>query len=79
MNATTLTSVLGIVQAVGVSVVDFIVHTNMDGGAMKQPTFWIALVIAAAMGLKGYFTQGTAPVGHEVVTQPVAPASIPQP
>jgi hypothetical protein len=30
----------------------------MEGGALKQPTFWIGLAIAAAMGLKGYFTQG---------------------
>lgn len=58
MNTTKWTTILGIVQAVGVSVVDYFTHTNMDGGAMAQPTFWIGLVIAASMGLKGYFTQG---------------------
>lgn len=58
MNSTRMTTILGIVQAVGVSIVDFITHTNMEGGALKQPTFWVGLVIAAAMGLKGYLTQG---------------------
>ncbi len=58
MNTTRWTTILGIVQAVGVSLVDYFTHTNMDGGAMAQPTFWIGLVIAGAMGLKGYFTQG---------------------
>lgn len=58
MNTTRMTTILGIVQAVGVSVVDFITHTNMEGGALKQPTFWVGLAIAAAMGLKGYLTQG---------------------
>lgn len=58
MNTTRLTSILGIVQAVGVAVADYLTHTNMEGGALKQPTFWIGLAIAGAMGLKGYFTQG---------------------
>ncbi len=70
MNSTTLTTVLGIVQSVGTAVVDYFVHTNMDGGAMKQPTFWIGLLIAAAMGLKAYYTQGTPQAGNEVVTKP---------
>jgi len=58
MNTTRLTTLLGIGQAVGVAVADYLTHTNMEGGALKQPTFWIGLAIAAAMGLKGYFTQG---------------------
>jgi len=58
MNSTRLTTVLGVVQAVGVAVADYLTHTNMEGGALKQPTFWIGLAIAGAMGLKGYFTQG---------------------
>lgn len=58
MNSTRLTTVLGIGQAIGVAVADYLTHTNMEGGALKQPTFWIGLAIAAAMGLKGYFTQG---------------------
>lgn len=58
MNTTKLTTVIGIGQAIGVAVVDYLTHTNMEGGALKQPTFWIGLAIAAAMGLKGYFTQG---------------------
>lgn len=58
MNTTRLTTILGIVQAIGVAVADYLTHTSMEGGAMKQPTFWIGLGIAAAMGLKGYFTKG---------------------
>lgn len=58
MNTTRLTTVLGIGQAIGVAVADYLTHTSMEGGALKQPTFWIGLAIAAAMGLKGYFTQG---------------------
>lgn len=58
MNTTRLTSILGIAQAIGVAVADYLTHTTMEGGALKQPTFWIGLGIAAAMGLKGYFTQG---------------------
>ena len=58
MNTTRWTTILGIVQAVGVTVADYLTHTSMEGGALKQPTFWVGLVIAAAMGLKGYFTQG---------------------
>lgn len=58
MNTTRLTTVLGIGQAIGVAVADYLTHTNMEGGALKQPTFWIGLAIAAAMGLKGYFTKG---------------------
>lgn len=59
MNATRLTTILGVVQAVGVGVADYLMHTSMEGGALKQPTYWIGLIVAAAMGLKGYFTQGT--------------------
>jgi len=58
VTTTTWTTILGITQAVGVAVVDYITHTTMEGGALKQPTFWVGLVIAAAMGLKGYITKG---------------------
>ena len=67
------TTILGIVQAVGVAIADFLAHTSLDGGALRQPTFWVGLVIAAAMALKGYLTQGTASVGQEVVTKPAEP------
>jgi hypothetical protein len=61
MNTTTLTTVLGLGQAVGAAIIDFFAHTSMDGGAMKQPTFWIGLIVASLMGVKAYYTQGTAP------------------
>lgn len=58
MNSTTMTTVLGIAQAVGAEVVNYIVHNNMDGGAWSQPTHWIGLIVAALMGAKAYYTQG---------------------
>jgi hypothetical protein len=76
MSSTTWTTILGIVQAVGVSLVDFFAHTNMEGGAFQQPTFWIGLIIAAAMGVKGYFTQGTPEAGKEMATKPETPPSV---
>ena len=75
MNSTTATTILSLIQAAGVSVVDFLAHTTMDGGALKQPTFWIGLVIAAAMGIKGYLTQGTAPAGEVMATKPAPPTN----
>lgn len=70
MTTTTWTTILGVTQAVGVAVVDYVTHTTMEGGALKQPTFWIGLVIAAAMGLKGYITKGIE------TPKPEAPAEV---
>ncbi len=78
MNSTTWTSVLGIIQAVGVSVVDFFAHTSLEGGALKQPTFWVGLVIAAAMGVKGFLTQGIPPAGMQVAPPVAAPVDAPK-
>lgn len=61
MTHTTLTTVLGVVQAIGTASLDYFLHSPMDGGAVGQPTFWVGMVIAAAMGVKGYYTQGTDP------------------
>jgi len=72
MTTTTWTTILGITQAIGVAVVDYVTHTNMEGGALKQPTFWVGLVIAAAMGLKGYITKGIE------TPKPEAPAEVKQ-
>lgn len=74
MNSTTMTTILGQVQAIGAAVLDYLMHTSMEGGALKQPTFWIGLVIAAVMGLKAYYTQGI----HVPAAQPTAPVQ-PQP
>ena len=58
MNSTTLTTVLGLGQSTCTAVVDYLLHSPMEGGAIKQPTFWIGLVVAALMGVKAYYTQG---------------------
>lgn len=70
MNSTTLTTIIGIGQAIGLSVADYLAHTSIEGGAMKQPTFWILLIVAALMGLKGYYTQGVAKPASPATTSP---------
>lgn len=73
MNSTLMTTILGLVQAIGAAVLDYLMHNPMEGGAMKQPTFWIGLIIAAAMGLKGYYTQGVHQPASQPAPQPDAP------
>ena len=73
MNNTTLTTVLGLGQGIGTAVVDFLMHNPMEGGALKQPTFWVGLVVAALMGVKAYFTQGTAQSTPGAVAAPEPP------
>jgi len=73
MNSTMMTTILGLVQAIGAAVLDYLMHNPMEGGALKQPTFWIGLIIAAAMGLKGYYTQGVEKPAPAPTAQPEAP------
>lgn len=71
MSKTQWLTIVGCVMAALTSVADYLAHMNMDGGAFKQPTFWVTLAIAAGMGVKGYLAQGT-----DVATKtapPVAP------
>lgn len=61
MNSTSLTTIFGLISAAGVAAASYLSTNSMDGGATKQPTFWLGLVVAVALGLKGYYTQGTPP------------------
>ena len=70
MNPTKWTTILGLVQAVGVAIADYLAHNPTEGGALKQPTFWVGIVIAAAMGVKGFLTQG---IELKPATKPVEP------
>jgi hypothetical protein len=75
MTSTTLTTISGMVAAIGISIASYLATANMDGGSMKQPLFWIGLVTAAALGLKGYYTQGIPPAGQVVATKPAPPTA----
>ena len=72
MNSSKLQTILGAVLAVVTALGDYLVHNPMDGGAFKQPTFYLGLVGAIAFALKGYYAQGTPPSGTTVVTKPTA-------
>ena len=71
MNKDTLTTVLGIGQAAAVAIGTYI-GTAMDDGSInyKSPVFWLGLVVAAFMGVKGYYTKGTDTPTTPPVTKP---------
>lgn len=57
MNTDKLTTVLGVMQAVGVAVGDYFVHTKDTGSVdFHAATFWIGLAVATLMGVKSYYT-----------------------
>lgn len=56
MNNDTKTTVLGLIMAAGTALVDYFTHLGPNGLDVSSPTFWLGLVIAACMGLKGFFT-----------------------
>lgn len=56
MTNDTKMTVLGMITAVGVALGDFFANLGADGLNVQSPTFWIGLVIAACLGLKGYFS-----------------------
>lgn len=70
MNSTQITTAIGIAKAVFGGALDYLMHNPMEGGALKQPTFWIGLILAALFGLQGYYTQGV----HQPAAQPAQPA-----
>jgi hypothetical protein len=75
MSKTMILTIVGCVMAALTAIADYLAHANMDGGAFKQPTFWIAIAVAAGMGIKGYLAQATPPAGEVVVTKPAPPAA----
>jgi hypothetical protein len=56
MTNDTKTTYLGIIMAAGTALADYLAHLGPNGLDLKSPTFWIGIVIAACMGLKGWFT-----------------------
>lgn len=75
MNKTTILTIVGCVMAALTAIADYLAHNSMEGGAFKQPTFWITIAVAAGMGIKGYLSQATPPAGTEVVTKMTPPAT----
>jgi hypothetical protein len=59
MTNDTKTTVLGLVTASGIALIDYLTHLGPEGLDIKSETFWIGLVIAGAMGLKGFYTNKT--------------------
>jgi uncharacterized membrane protein len=57
MNTDKLTTVLGVIQGVGVAVGDYLVHAKETGAIeWTAPTFWIGLAVSVLMALKAYYT-----------------------
>jgi hypothetical protein len=50
------TTTIGLVMAGGIAAIDYFSHLGPDGLDLKKETFWLGLVVAALMGLKGYYT-----------------------
>ena len=60
MKTDTLTTILGLLQAVGVAVVDFVVTapSEPDGSRWTNPMFWVGAIVASLMAVKAYYTKG---------------------
>jgi hypothetical protein len=61
MKTDTLTTWLGLLQAVAVEVVNFVMTapTPEDGGSrFTNPIFWVGTIAAALMAIKAYYTRG---------------------
>lgn len=56
MSTDTLTTYLGLAQAIGVAAVTF--YTTADEGSLslKSPMFWIGMAVAVLVAVKAYFT-----------------------
>lgn len=60
MKTDTLTTLLGVLQAIGVAVLDFVMTspTEADGSRWTNPMFWVGIIVAALMAVKAYYTKG---------------------
>jgi len=62
MQTDTLTTWLGVLQAVGVAIVNFVVTAPAadaaDGSRWTNPMFWVGMIVAALMAVKAYYTKG---------------------
>lgn len=57
MTNDTKVSWFGLLQAVGIAVIDFYSTANVDGSVnWANPIFYVGLVVAALVAVKAYFT-----------------------
>ena len=57
MNSDSLTTYLGLAQAIGTAAVTFYTTASAEGNIdLKNPVFWMGMAVATIMGVKGYFT-----------------------
>ena len=71
MTTDRLTTILAVGQAIATAAVTFYLSESADGTVnFKLPGFWLGMVIAVFMAVKGYFTNKQGTVNASV---PVAP------
>jgi predicted membrane channel-forming protein YqfA (hemolysin III family) len=60
MNKDTLTTILGVVQAAGVTIVSYVTTAPPDetGSRWTNPLFYLGLGVAVLVAVKAYFTKG---------------------
>ena len=60
MKTDTLTTWLGLLQAVGIAIVDVVMTApaEPDGTRWTNPMFWVGIIVAALMAVKAYYTKG---------------------
>lgn len=60
MSTTTLTTVLGMLQAAGIAIVNFVMTAPADetGSRWTSPMFYVGMTVAALVAVKAYYTKG---------------------
>lgn len=60
MNTDRVTTWLGLLQAVGVAIVDVVMTSPVDPTESRwtNPMFWVGILVAALMATKAYYTKG---------------------
>lgn len=72
MSTDSLTTYLGLAQAVGTAAVTFYTTASADGTvSLTNPLFWLGMAVAVLMAVKGYFTNKAA-----LPTTPPAPPKV---
>ena len=62
MSTTSLTTILGLLQAVGTALFTAFMTATQEGTVdWASPTFWFGMGVAAIMAIKGYYTKGIDP------------------
>ena len=57
MNTDTVTSWLGLAQAIGAAALTFYMTSQDDGSfGWTNPMFWVGFSVAVLMAVKGYYT-----------------------